>query len=199
MHTCFLKSLETVVARIPAQSLQSFMPMKIVGFDNPNRNSAYVSTLQILLQGSDYDIDAASVMAYTVDKSGDIPLWSPYADKFTLETLNASMDLPYPTGKKAQLVECDESKLREAVQFMQRFSSIFNITQYQVTKKDKKGNPIKDKDGKPVKESHVSIKLNYDILRTTEGLNRLSEFLKECNKGILLPEKGLWSEYLNKI
>lgn len=51
-YASFLKSLEVVAARIPAQSLQSFMPMKVVAYENPNRNSAYVSTLQILLQGS---------------------------------------------------------------------------------------------------------------------------------------------------
>lgn len=51
-YTAFLKSLEIVAARIPAQSLQSFMPMKVVAYENPNRNSAYVSDLQILLQGS---------------------------------------------------------------------------------------------------------------------------------------------------
>lgn len=53
-HTSFLKSLEVVAARIPAQSMQSFMPMKVVAFDNPDINTAHVSTLQILLQGSDY-------------------------------------------------------------------------------------------------------------------------------------------------
>ena len=53
-HSSFLKSLDVVAARIPAQSMQSFMPMKVVAFDNPDINTAYVSTMQILLQGSDY-------------------------------------------------------------------------------------------------------------------------------------------------
>lgn len=52
-HTSFLKSLYVVAARIPSQSMQSFMPMKVVAFDNPDINTAHVSTLQILLQGSD--------------------------------------------------------------------------------------------------------------------------------------------------
>ena len=52
-HTSFLKSLDVVAARIPAQSMQSFMPMRVVAFDNPDINTAYVSTMQILLQGSD--------------------------------------------------------------------------------------------------------------------------------------------------
>ena len=53
-HTSFLRSLDVVAARIPAQSMQSYMPMRVVAFDNPNINTAYVSTYQILLQGSDY-------------------------------------------------------------------------------------------------------------------------------------------------
>lgn len=53
-HTSFLKSLDIVAARIPAQSMQSYMPMKVVAYDNPNINTAHVSTYQILLQGSDY-------------------------------------------------------------------------------------------------------------------------------------------------
>ena len=53
-HTSFLKSLDVIAARIPAQSMQSFMPMKVVAYDNPDLNTAYVSTMQILLQGSDY-------------------------------------------------------------------------------------------------------------------------------------------------
>lgn len=53
-HTSFLKSLDIIAARIPAQSMQSFMPMRVVAFDNPDINTAYVSTYQILLQGSDY-------------------------------------------------------------------------------------------------------------------------------------------------
>lgn len=53
-HTSFLRSLDIVAARIPAQSMQSYMPMRVVAFDNPDINTAYVSTYQILLQGSDF-------------------------------------------------------------------------------------------------------------------------------------------------
>lgn len=53
-YQSFLKSLDIVATRTPSQSMQSFMPMQVVAFDNPDINTAYVSTLQILLQGSDY-------------------------------------------------------------------------------------------------------------------------------------------------
>jgi hypothetical protein len=43
MHTSFLRSLEIIAARIPAQSQQSFMSMQVEAYDNPDINSAYVS------------------------------------------------------------------------------------------------------------------------------------------------------------
>ena len=54
--TSFNQSLKLVAARIPAQSMQSFMAMKIVGFVDSDVNTAYVSTLQTYLQGSDYSL-----------------------------------------------------------------------------------------------------------------------------------------------
>jgi hypothetical protein len=36
--------------------MQSFMAMKIVGFDESGLNSAYVSRWQIYLQGSDFKL-----------------------------------------------------------------------------------------------------------------------------------------------
>ena len=45
IHTSFLKSLDIIAARIPAQNQQSFMPMRVVAFDNPNINTAYVSVM----------------------------------------------------------------------------------------------------------------------------------------------------------
>jgi hypothetical protein len=47
--------------------MQSFMPMKIVGFEKSDRNTAYVSTTQFLFQGSDLDIDAVSLASFAFD------------------------------------------------------------------------------------------------------------------------------------
>lgn len=52
IHTSFMKSLEVLAARIPAQSMQSFMPMETVAFIKADTNDAYVSRWQIWLQGS---------------------------------------------------------------------------------------------------------------------------------------------------
>lgn len=94
---------QIVAARIPAQSMQSFMPMKVAAFDNVDRNTAYVSTSQILLQGSDYDVDSVSLQAVDLDKDGTYVMWSPYSNILTYNNLLASQNLPFPTSKKLQV------------------------------------------------------------------------------------------------
>ncbi len=113
IHSSFIKSLEIVASRTPSQSMQSFMPMRIAAFDNPNLNTAYVSTMQIWLQGSDYDVDAVSVAAFAIDKSGKLPLWSPYANISTLFSLNQSMELPFPTGKTMNVIDYKLNQLKD--------------------------------------------------------------------------------------
>lgn len=95
----FKKSLDVVAARIPAQSLQSVMAMKVAGFIDSDVNTAYVSTLQTFLQGSDYDIDVVSLAMYAFDKQGKFVQWSPYFNLSSADTLQASLQLPFPTGK----------------------------------------------------------------------------------------------------
>lgn len=52
-YTSFKKSLEFTVARIPAQTLQSFMKMKNVGFTGTETGQCFVTAWQTWLQGSD--------------------------------------------------------------------------------------------------------------------------------------------------
>lgn len=52
VHASFLKSLDVIAGRIPAQSQQSFMPQKVAAFTNSDINSAYVSVFQLFIQGS---------------------------------------------------------------------------------------------------------------------------------------------------
>lgn len=100
-RTSFLQHLNVLAARIPSQSMQSFMPMKIVAFTESDTNVAYVSTLQLLLQGSDFDIDTVSLMMYNISKNGMIEGWSKGFNYDSEELLNACLDyMPYPTNKK---------------------------------------------------------------------------------------------------
>ena len=103
-HTSFLKSLEVLAARIPAQCMQSFMAMKIAGFDRSGVNTAYVSRFQIYLQGSDFDIDKVSLLGFKF-RNGKFVTWSPFMDISSIENLEASLDIPFPTGRKVYAVE----------------------------------------------------------------------------------------------
>lgn len=102
LYNSFKETLEVIAARIPAQSMQSFMAMKVVAYEDFDINTAYVSTHQLWLQGSDLDIDCVSLLACELDKSGKYVGWSPY---FDLSDMENSKQLDYPTGKDLNLVE----------------------------------------------------------------------------------------------
>lgn len=101
-HTSFLQSLEAVVSRTPAQSQQSFMAMRVAAFAAEDTNSAYVSRMQFLLQGSDLDIDKISLLGLAFNH-GKLITWSPYVNLKSAESFNISKRLPFPTGKKLEI------------------------------------------------------------------------------------------------
>lgn len=103
MYSAFLTTLETIASRTPSQSMQSFMAMKTVAFDNTGVNNVYVSPYQLWLQGSDFDIDAASMLGYEVSKNGKLIGWSPFFNQDSKELLDLSFSLPFPTGKSSQV------------------------------------------------------------------------------------------------
>ena len=47
----------------------------------------------------DLDIDAVSLASFTFDKSGRYIAHSPFANIDTIENLEASEEIPFPTGK----------------------------------------------------------------------------------------------------
>lgn len=124
IFTSFKKSLEIVAARIPAQSLQSVMTMKVVGFVDSDINTAYVSTIQTFLQGSDYDIDSVSLAMFDFDNGGKFIGWSPY---FKLESDNlfsASLTLPFPTSQSIPVANGEPLNIE---QYIQPFSNDFTV------------------------------------------------------------------------
>ena len=52
-YNSFKASNNFVSSRIPAQCLQSFMAMELIGYSGVGTNEAYVSHFQTFLQGSD--------------------------------------------------------------------------------------------------------------------------------------------------
>ena len=100
----FLRSLEVICSRIPAQSLQSFLKGEIVGFLDIDETQAYVSHWQLYLQGSDYDIDKSYIMGASFTKHGLYQHWSPLFDFSNLQTLKASEAYLPISSSKIKLV-----------------------------------------------------------------------------------------------
>ena len=123
MYSSFLTTLENVASRTPSQSMQSFMAMKTVAFDNTGVNNVYVSPYQLWLQGSDFDIDAASMLGYAISKNGKFVDWSPFFTFNSKKQLNASFGLPFPTGNE-QLVTKDPTFKYDNIE--QLYNSIVN-------------------------------------------------------------------------
>jgi len=96
----FQDSTNFIASRIPAQTLQSFMSMKLVAWTQNSKNMAYVSHFQTYLQGSDYDIDKAYIMGQSYDNSASYIGWSTLFDYTSYATLQASKQLPVPKGEQ---------------------------------------------------------------------------------------------------
>ena len=96
--TSFQQALDFIVARIPAQSMQSYMNMRIVGFIDAPTNIVYVPAMQLYLQGSDFDIDKAYILGAGISDQGTYYDWSPLFNYTSKETLTKSNELPIPNG-----------------------------------------------------------------------------------------------------
>lgn len=114
VHTSFLQSLEMIVSRTPAQSQQSFMTQEVAAFAEEDTNSAYVSRMQFLLQGSDLDIDKISLLGL-IFNFGKLQTWSPYFNLSSNSTFNASKKLPFPTGNILKVVQQAEKRPFEVI------------------------------------------------------------------------------------
>lgn len=97
-YASFLRSQSFTASRIPAQTLQSFMQMRCVGFTGTATNQCFVSHWQTWLQGSDYDIDKAYIMGLSFDGNGRYVGWSNLFDYSSEEAIKVSEKLPMPKG-----------------------------------------------------------------------------------------------------
>lgn len=155
-HTSFIKSLDMIASRTPAQCHQSFMAMKVVGFDQSGLNNAYVNRMQLYLQGSDYDIDKVSLLGYVI-KHGKFVKWSPYMKLDSIDLLRASEYLPFPTGNAATTVEYSQDEELELLNIINISAKINLFT------------------------LNESKKLSYR-LRNTSQIYQLSVLIKFINK-----------------
>ena len=95
-YSSWEQSLYFTAARIPAQTLQSFMQMEAIAYSGNSRNIVYVSHWQAWLQGSDYDIDKAYIMGQEFGDDGRLVKWSNLFDYSSPEMLRTSLWLPTP-------------------------------------------------------------------------------------------------------
>lgn len=130
LYAAFKESLNIIASRTPSQSMQSFMPMKVVAYENQDVNYAYVSTAQIWLQGSDFDIDAVSLATYRISNGGRLELWSPYAqvsyDANGNPTYKDALNLPFPTGVKSKIINLDGQTEELAEPYYEEALEFFN-------------------------------------------------------------------------
>ena len=107
MYISWQKSHELIDARIPGQSMQSFMPMKNIAYMNTTTNDSYVSITQIFLQGSDFDIDKAYTLGSGFTSHGKLDLWTNLSEYSSIEQLNELEKLPLPTNRQITLANPD--------------------------------------------------------------------------------------------
>lgn len=99
MNQSFNEALKVIAARIPAQSMQSFMNMKIASFIDTDTNIVYTPIEMLIYEGSDFDIDKIYVMNSSIGDNGVYINWSPYFMWETTDLFNKSKELPLPNGK----------------------------------------------------------------------------------------------------
>ena len=117
-----------ISARIPAQSLQSYMAMRVVGFLPTNTNQVVVSHFQTWLQGSDYDIDKSYIMSYQFSQNGVFESWSPLFDYSSFKTLKASLDFDMPKNIKVISIAKDTAGFRSALDIDEDVRHIIDLT-----------------------------------------------------------------------
>ncbi len=98
MYASWMKSREFVCSRIPAQSLQSAMEMKNIGYHRGKFNDVYVSAWQIFIQGSDFDGDKGWFMGHQINKSGFIDMPNDVFDYADINDLNIIESMRLPSG-----------------------------------------------------------------------------------------------------
>lgn len=154
-YTSFQQSLEFIAARIPAQALQSFMPMQVVGFTESEDNKAYVSHFQTYLQGSDYDIDKVYLMGNEFTESGIYIGWSPYFNLTTLQHLKLSQQIPMPNGIEYTFNNTGVDITRHIMNIKMAYTNYGqNSTEYLAAVKDMLNDVSNEKEGNVTFDVH---------------------------------------------
>lgn len=95
----FREYLQITSGRIPAQNMQSIMPMTVIAFNGSKNASMFVNPVQLFLQGSDLDIDKSYTLYKAINSSGKLYKWSPFFST-NEEVLKILVNLPLKVGSK---------------------------------------------------------------------------------------------------
>lgn len=98
LHNSYKLSNLTISVRIPTQHYQSFMVNDTVAFIDDDENNVYNNVWEMVFQGSDFDIDKAYTIAYSINNSGLIA-GNIFTDYNSAESIRASLQLPTPDFK----------------------------------------------------------------------------------------------------
>ncbi len=127
-YDSFKRQLNFIGARIPTQSMQSFMPMKVVAFTDSEINDIYVPKVQTWLQGSDYDIDKLYTLGYSIDDNGSFQTLSNLQFDYDIEEI---MSLPAPNGIEYEIGDNGAyitlEELQEVTGMLENFDEIRSI------------------------------------------------------------------------
>lgn len=112
MYTSWEATHYTISARIPSQSFQSFLATETVAYtEDTNVNIGYMNIWEMWFQGSDFDIDKAYTMMYSLDKSGKVA-GNIFSDYSSVELLQESLNLTLP---KYSRIETEVNKGKDDI------------------------------------------------------------------------------------
>lgn len=97
LNESWKKQLQMIAARIPAQSLQSFMTMDVVGFVEDDINAVVLPAAKNWLDGSDFDIDKTYMLSFGVDGKGLLYHFNDFFEYQFAE--EAYLEMPIPSGE----------------------------------------------------------------------------------------------------
>lgn len=92
-----------IALRTPSQNKQSCMAMEMVDTLESLNNNVFVSDLQLLLQGSDFDIDKITMLMFTRDTYGIFEHWSNIVSSSDYIVFKESLKMPYPSGEQCSV------------------------------------------------------------------------------------------------
>ena len=96
-YYAFEAQLNYILTRIPSQSMQSFMDVKVETWTDSELNEVYVPRQLTWMQGSDYDIDKDYMMGFALLPDGTLPTLSDLEDDYNPYEV---LLLAAPSGRK---------------------------------------------------------------------------------------------------